>query len=156
MIKNKRGVSPIIATVLLISIVIVIALIIFFWFKGFIKEPITKWDKNIELSCKDVQFDASYSNSSGLQIFNKGNVPIFEVKVRIYKNKGYSTEHLSSGQDNWPDVGLNQGDSFSGELKTSTEGASKIIVIPVLIGKSKNGKRETFTCDEQYGKEISL
>ena len=62
---NKKGVSPIIATILLIALTIIIALIVFQWMKGFTKEAITKFDgTNIELVCNDVQFEASYSNGN--------------------------------------------------------------------------------------------
>ena len=39
---NKKAVSPIISTVLLIMIVIILAIIILLWSRGFIKEAITK------------------------------------------------------------------------------------------------------------------
>jgi len=42
--EKKKGVSPVIATVLLIAMVVVIALIIFLWFRGLTKEAITKFD----------------------------------------------------------------------------------------------------------------
>ena len=63
MIK-KRGVSPVIATVLLISMVVIIGIIIFLWFRGMVGETVTKFGKNIELACEDVVFDASYSTST--------------------------------------------------------------------------------------------
>ena len=44
--KRKKGLSPVIATVLLIGIVIALALIIFLWFRGTMKPAITKFDKN--------------------------------------------------------------------------------------------------------------
>ena len=59
--NKKRGVSPTIATILLIALVIVAAIIVFVWFKSMSKEAVTKFgDKNIELVCEDVEFEASY------------------------------------------------------------------------------------------------
>src|SRR3989344_4073857 len=79
--KSKRSVSPVIATILLIALVIIIALIVFQWMKGFTKEAITKFDgTNIELVCNDVQFEASYSNGN-LVISNIGNVPIYDFNA---------------------------------------------------------------------------
>ncbi|MAG78897.1 hypothetical protein CMI40_00795, partial [Candidatus Pacearchaeota archaeon] len=43
---NKKGVSPVIATVLLVAIVVIIGLIIFQWFRGMTQESIIKFDKN--------------------------------------------------------------------------------------------------------------
>jgi len=41
---HKKGLSPVIATMLLIAIVVVIGLIIFLWFRGMTEEAITKFD----------------------------------------------------------------------------------------------------------------
>src|SRR3989344_782855 len=76
--KKKKGVSPVIATVLLITMVIIIGLIIFLWIKGLVIEGCEKFDKACELNCEDVMFDADYSNGI-LAVSNTGNVPIFRV-----------------------------------------------------------------------------
>jgi len=113
--EKKKGVSPVIATVLLIAMVVVIALIIFLWFRGLTKEAITKFDgQNIELVCMDVSFEASYS-SGVLYIANLGNVPIFGMKMKILSDGSYQTVDLSSG---WPTSGLNQGATYSGDVCT--------------------------------------
>ena len=50
MVMKKRGVSPVIATILLIGIVIVIALIVFLWLRGMQQEAITKFEgMNVEI-----------------------------------------------------------------------------------------------------------
>ena len=60
--KNKMGLSPVVATVLLIAMVIIIGIIIFLWFRGFTHESITKFGvRNVELVCGDVNFQATYS-----------------------------------------------------------------------------------------------
>jgi flagellin-like protein len=76
---NKRGVSPVIATVLLIGIVIVIGLIIFLWLRGLTQEAVFKFDQNIELTCNDVKFSSSYSSGT-LTISNTGNVAIYDIE----------------------------------------------------------------------------
>jgi len=147
--KNK-GVSPVVATVLLISMVIIIALIIFFWIRGFTQEAVVKFDKNIELVCSDVEFEASYSDGF-LYISNLGNIPIFSMKAKTYVEGSHSTITLS---DDWPETGLNQGGVYSAGF--SVGDGEKIALIPVLIGSSENGE-QTFTCEEgQYGEEIIL
>lgn len=56
---KKKGVSPVIATVLLIGIVIALSLIVFIWMSTFIGETITKFDgENVELVCDKVEIDA--------------------------------------------------------------------------------------------------
>jgi len=156
---KKRGLSPVIATVLLVAMVVVIGLIVFLWIRGFIEEPITKFgDRNIKLVCEDVQFEASYSDSTEeIYVSNLGNVPIFNIKLKIFDDKSHSTEDLSKLLDeNWPDEGLLQGSAVSGDISSHIKGITeKIILIPVLLGNSKEGKK-TFTCEDQYGYEIIL
>ena len=154
--KSKKGVSPVIATVLLVALVIVLGLIVFLWMRGLAQETITKFGgENIEKVCDDVSFSASYS-SGVLSISNIGNVPIFSAKVNIYKSDGYELESIKSITTTWPEAGLNQGQVFSGEIDADVSGAEKIVVIPILIGTSDEGKR-SYTCDEdRYGYEIKL
>ncbi len=146
---NKKGISPVIATILLIAIVVVIALIVFLWFRSMTEEATTKFDKNIELVCGDVSFEVDYSSLT-LNIVNTGNVPIFRIKARLYDSGGYITEDL----DGWPTYGLNQGGAYSGTLEASS--ADKIVLIPVLIGNSEKGQK-SFVCDEKnHGEEIII
>jgi len=44
---NKKGISPLIATILLIALVIAIALIVWFWYAEFLKQEIEKgWSES--------------------------------------------------------------------------------------------------------------
>lgn len=150
---EKRGISPVIATVLLIAMVLVIALIVFMWFRGLIQEANTKFDgENIELACDDILFEAEYDNSVGeISILNLGNVPIYEIKIKIIKTAGYETKNLKDISD-WPNTGLNQGELFSDDISSMiTSEVNEIILIPVLLGTAGN-----FDCDEQYGIKIPV
>ncbi len=151
---KKRGISPVIATVLLIGLVVVIGLIVFFWFRGFIQEEGTKFGKNVKLVCEDVKFEADYS-SGILSLSNIGNVPIYRINLRIIKEGGYETKSLSDVSSEWPDTGLNVGEIFSENIQSEVSEANKIIIVPVLIGSSGGGKK-VYTCEEQYGYEINL
>jgi len=152
---KKRGISPVIATVLLIAMVVVVALIIFIWFRGMVGESATKFGKNIELNCEDVEFDASFSSSTDtLSIVNRGNVPIFRVRIKIFEKGSHTTKELDS-DDGWVDTGLGQGGTFSGSLDLAGLNPNKITVFPVLIGEGKDG-RKTYICEGQYGEDIIL
>jgi len=153
-VKNKvNGLSPVIATVLLIVIVIVIALIVFIWIRGMVGDAVTKFDnKNVQLVCGDVAFEASYTGGT-LYIMNSGSVPIFGMNVKDIEIGKHSTFDLRNDSATWPKTGLNQGDVFSEVF--SFEG-SEIVLIPVLLGESKKG-RKTHVCDEkQYGYKIII
>lgn len=155
---NKRGVSPVIATVLLIGIVVALALIVFLWFRSFTQEAVTKFGgENIQLICSDVQFDAGYSAGGELDLSNTGNVPIYSFSLKTIGSQGsYQTTDLSQIFGNWPKTGLNQGAPFSGNIGSLTSGANQIVVDPILRGTTSSGQEESFTCADQYGKTISL
>lgn len=151
---KKRGISPVIATVLLIAMVVVLGLIIFLWFRGFTQEAVTKFDTNVELVCNDVTFDTSYFDGK-LSLINTGNVPIYRVKIKSLGLGSYTTRELST-KNNWPDLGLNQGDTFSQSIIGPDSEIEEIIIIPVLMGNSRSGQK-SFTCDEaQYGYSITI
>lgn len=155
--KTKtRGVSPVIATVLLITMVVVVGLIVFVWFRGMTQEVITKFGgTNIEIVCNDINFDASYSGGM-LAISNTGNVPIFEMDIKIFREGSHETKSIRDLSGNWPDAGVNQGGIFSDDVSSEVGDGNKIILIPILIGKSEKGEK-TFVCSErQHGYEIIL
>ena len=138
---DKRGLSPIIATMLLIAIVVVMGLIIFLWLKGINEEAITKFDNsNIKLVCEEVNFEADYSNNN-LYILNTGNVPIYKMDIKKIGEGIHTTETITNG---WPITGLRQGETYSGYINTTD--AIKLIAIPVLIGKSEKGD-SSYTCE---------
>ena len=145
--KSRRGVSPVIATVLLIAIVIVIGLIVFSWIRGISEEAITKFDgTNVKLICEEVIVDGSYSGGY-LYLSNTGNIPIYRFKAKVESDGSYETTELTEG---WPDTGLLQGGTYSGYLGS----AEKITLIPVLIGTTKDGDKKAYTCEERNGIEI--
>lgn len=154
--KGRRGVSPVIATVLLVTMVIVVGLIIFLWFNSLTQEAVTKFGgKNIELVCGDVDFSSSYDGSA-LAISNNGNVPIFNMKVKISTNGGFETKDIKDISSNWPSVGLKRGGSFlSNDVSTEFSGATDVLLIPVLVGTSDSGE-QSHVCAEQNGQEVFL
>lgn len=153
---GRKGVSPVVATVLLVAMVIVLALIVFLWFNNFTKEAITKFDgQNIETVCNDVDFSSEYSYGV-LTLTNDGNVPIFGMNVRISKSGSHETVKMDELSSDWPSTGLRQGTVFmSGDLSSEFSGATEVTLIPVLVGSSKNGER-AHACTESQGKELAL
>jgi len=151
----KKGVSPVIATVLLIAMVIIIGLIIFLWFKSIIGEESVKFGKSTELACQEVQFEASMQNNN-LYVTNIGNIPIYNLKIKIIKDRGHLTKDMIEDEisSNWG-LGLKQGETFSSTITDNDIlSANKIVLIPILLGTVKN-EEKAFTCNEEYGYEIS-
>lgn len=155
LLKNKSGVSPVVATVLLISMVVVLALIVILWFLSMTEEAVTKFDgQNVEIVCRDVSFEASYG-AGKLLMENTGSVPIFKAKVKKESAGEFTTEEISTEPPgNWPSKGLNPGKAVS--LGYDAGSASVITIIPVLVGESESGMN-SYTCDEkQTGYELTI
>ena len=148
---NKRGVSPVIATVILIAIVIVIGLTIFLWFRGFTGRTGEKFGENLESVCDRVAFDASYSGGN-LFISNIGNIPIYSFVVTVESDGGHDSEDIRILSSAFPEVGLNQQDTFSDSVAAD---GNKIILIPILLGNS-DGEELTHQCKESSGVEINI
>ena len=159
MLSRRKGVSPVIATVLLITMVVVIALIIFLWFRNINKEAITKFDgTNVEIICNNVEFKSSYSLGE-MYVLNSGNVPLYSMKMRISSGGSYNTVDLQDiANSNWPEKGLNSGRAFSSTaLSTLIDGTDEVLLIPVLVGISEeSGEEKLHTCDENFGKELEI
>ncbi|MBD3247607.1 hypothetical protein GF378_03235 [Candidatus Pacearchaeota archaeon] len=152
--KDKKGVSPVIATVLLIGMVVVLALIVFVWMRALARETITKFDgENIELSCDKVSIDADYS-SGILTVTNNGNTPIYRLKMRV-EEVGRETTRVITEDYQWPKFGIDAGMSYTSEqYSLDISGSEEVVLIPVLLGNTEDGKKKTFTCDEKYGYKV--
>jgi len=138
---KKRGVSPVIASVLLIGMVVVIGLIIFLWLRGLTQEAVVKFDKNVELVCADLKFDTEYSGNK-LTVSNIGNVAIYEIKVKMIQDKSFDTQNIKTLTSKWPSAGLNPGRVFSENININA-GIDSLVIIPVLI-------------ESRFGREIIL
>ena len=152
---KKRGLSPVVATVLLIALVVVIGLLIVLWMRGMTKEAVTKFDgENIELICEDVDFDASYSAGT-LSISNtEGNVPIFDLQIKIQEGSSYKTVNARDYGDEWPGTGLNQGGIASLDISDATGEASKLTLIPILRGSVQSGGQKNHVCEKSSSIKI--
>ena len=67
---SRKGISPLIATVMLVAVVIVIAFLVFWWYGEYIEESLEKSEITAEQAClNDVSFSLSQpgclENSTG-------------------------------------------------------------------------------------------
>ena len=149
--RGKRGLSPIIASVLLIALVLVLAAIIFLWARGFISEQIEKFGTPINDLCQDVAFeielvpDPSISGAGvtgyDFEIANRGNVPIHKFDVKEIKGGDSDIQQFPFNVDEGKSV------KQPVELGKDTE---KIVVYPVLIGNIRGKSiNKVFTCSDE-------
>ena len=86
--NNKRGLSPVIATILLVAIVVILGAIIFLWARSFFGERVEKFEMSEDQACEKVALKAEYT-SGDLDIINEGDVALYGFKVEKIK-KGES------------------------------------------------------------------
>ncbi|MEK6757633.1 MAG: archaellin/type IV pilin N-terminal domain-containing protein [Nanoarchaeota archaeon] len=148
MIDKKKGISPVIAVLLLTALTIVMSLTIVAVFQGFIKEKCELSNQACELLCEKVKLESSYSDGR-LYISNLGNVPIHDVEIKISVAGGYETKSiLEDFLVNWSEEGLAPGKVFSGYINIGD--SSQALLIPVLKGDNE----KIHSCGEGFEKNI--
>ena len=152
---RKKGLSPVIATVLLITLVMILASIIFLWARGFISEQIQKFEKPIKDQCGLIDFDVAVvpgiRAQYALEAVNHGDIDIYRLDIK--KTLGGNSEiskfkfSISAGQPVKQDAFLLMEDGSYPET---------ITVYPVLLGNVRGiGSNKVFTCVE-LGTRITI
>jgi flagellin-like protein len=149
---KRKGLSPVVATVLLISIAVVLAVIVLFWARGFISEKIQKSDEPVENSCESLVFGAEIdSNDNELVVINRGNVPIYGISV---KEEGIGFVSISGTVDK--DVTLGDSVVFGGgEIAPGFTFVldEEYIIVPRILGETKDAK-VPHSCDDDFGLKV--
>ncbi len=134
---NKRGITPIIATLLLIAIVVVVIAIIFMWSKSFIKESVQKKGLPADQACSEVKLQKSCSDGV-LSMSNLGNIPIYQFDVK--KNLGSRT--VLQHSDDF--VGIGE----SVEVFLGTDCPTDYKIVPYILGNSGSSNK-IYNCVNQ-------
>lgn len=152
---RKKGLSPVIATVLLISMALVLAIIIFIWARSHVQEQIEKENQNIELVCGQTSFVAeAFAGTRELWIENTGSVALWGVEVRIKRTGEVAGAYEFKGESGAGSYTVNPGQTKKMELTSYAQEGDTIIVSPILLGKSKTrNDRVPHICDVEYGVE---
>jgi len=146
---DKRGISPIISTVILIMIVIVLAIIILLWSRGFIEEAILKeiagTEKTTRQFCGEVGM-TRILDGERFGFTNSGNVPIYKVNLKtVLKDSGTSTTTTIL-----PEEGGLVNPGFTTIIKGHDyNDYEEVKIIPILLGESKSGGITEFPCPEE-------
>lgn len=148
---EKRGISPVIATVLLIAITLVAGVVIVVWARSFVGEQATKYNQPIANACGQISFvaDASISGSV-INVVNKADVPIYGIKLMTTGTSGSSVQigdNIISREDRTGTLKVGETGTFP--LPTEASGYTEFKVIPVILGES-GGKQQYYPCDSAY------
>ena len=157
--KNKKAISPLIATVLLVAISVAAASMIYVWMQGFIGEGTDKNGAPIERSCEQLSYTAEISDDKTLMINNQGNIPIKEFLIKATNNDSqiitYEKNPARDADSHIPAI-------YAGTVvklmirEIYDTGITSIEVIPVLYGKgTKAGQPKIAYCPNQK-QEIQL
>lgn len=148
---DKRGISPVVATVLLIVIALILGVIIFLWARSFVMEKAVKFGEPIENACGSISFEAEADSiSSEISIINRGSVPIYEFE--IYKlDSGSRTFVVKAGCR--AKTGIGAGENCNVLVTEGLTSGRQISIVPVILG-TKGNENEEYTCLDS-GEEIT-
>ncbi len=135
--KDKRAISPVIATVLLIVVAIALFLLIFFWIRGFQKEAVLKYGTPVETVCSSIRYEGSYAGGT-LQVTNTGSVTI--SKVAVFRIMGGQTTLVGNVTNIQPASSSTMGNLGS---------CDRIKLVPYLLGQTKSGAYRESPCNNQ-------
>ena len=152
---SKRALSPVVATVLLVSIVIILGLIVFLWTRGFVSERVEKFGRTVEMSCNDINFEAEILSNAGdetLDIINRGNVPIYGLNIKEIGRGEILVNQVFDGT-----LGLGQSNSIdlTNDHNIDLDFGDRILIVPIILGETNNGK-VSHECVDENGKEVSV
>ncbi len=151
--RGKKALSPVIATVLLIAIALVLAVIIFLWARTFIGEGLEKEGRAIDKSCESVVFAVeafigTVPTDSKVVIENMGNVAIYGIDIRSVDSAAGT---ISQAEEFTNSITI--GNTGETDLPSGISEGDTLVVIPILLGE-KGTQTGTHKCDEDYGVEI--
>ena len=146
LLRGKKGLSPVIATVMLVALVLVLAAIVFMWARGFIGEQVEKGGRSTESVCREVSFKLDFiekpSDASKLKgdlyVSNTGNANINSLEVRAHKDGNADITVFDA------DVVIGGTDVVQISLD---EKPDKLVIFPRILGQIKNKKiNKAVTC----------
>jgi len=155
-LKRRRGLSPEIATILIVLLVIIFIFIIFLWARTWTGEQLTKQGNPVDSMCGQVVYKYEILTDGDfpvLAVTNTGNIPLYGFEVRADFD---GNEKLKSYQ-----MPLNEGDSGRKEINfgsdfSETGTPDKLIIYPIIAGNVKGSKiNRPYPC-LNTGEEINL
>ena len=144
---NKKGLSLIVGVVILITLTITMAGIIFSWSGSFISKL------SPPIDCSQIGFEAEIYNEGGnyfLGIVNSADVPLKGLVIKSIE-KGESLVRKEVDIDVQPGAT----DEITLEFIDSTNAGDKFLVVPKISIKDSNGIDIIKVCDDKNGFETA-
>jgi hypothetical protein len=127
----------------MVLLVLVLAVIVFLWARGFLGEQVEKFGAPIEEYCNRIRFYAT-RDGSNLEILNNGEVDIRHFDIK--KFKGGNSE-IARFDDFQLDAGESKILHVTFEMENGDD-PDKIVIYPALLGniEGSGAKNSVFTC----------
>ena len=160
-VSNRRAISPVIATVLLIVITVSLFGIIYAWSRSFIKEETLKFGGTAKSLCSQVNLKITNtqkgSNNISMHLDNVGNINVYKIMIQFVGPGIKKAAEYSAGSG---DAALSAGMSIDQTFNVATDinlgSVNKLIITPVLLGKgAKSGDYQEYECNG-YETEVPL
>jgi len=162
---DKRGISPVIATVLLVGLAVIIAFVIFLWAKSTLAEQYLKFSEPVDRACELVNFDSEiFMDGTGsdatakFSVVNKGNIPLYGFKM-YDKGSGSLKEirelQCRANDDSGLTITLGNGESCTVSGITEVEKNDVVLVVPQILAERGN-QEVPYTCDKSFGDELDV
>ena len=170
--KNKHGISVIVGYVLLISITIIMATIVFAWLKTYVPNDSTECPDGVSILIKDYVYDCK--NSLNLTIKNNGRFSITGYLIHARNSSGqqlaiidltpyYDTRFGGLKLNSWVKFDLTGENTLEPEKQKNQTfnlpdgavefGVIKSVEIIAAIYQTENGKQSFLTCTNSRVKQ---
>ena len=159
MADNRRGISPVIATALLLGLAVVIGLIIFLWARSTLVEQYLKFSEPVERSCEKVNFKSEiYAENGGknVSVLNQGNVPIYGFKLYSKTNSEFKeVQDVQCFSSDGVPITLGNGESCVRGLVSGVQSGTKVLIVPQMLAERGN-QEVPYLCDKSFGDELDV
>ncbi|MFH1425605.1 MAG: hypothetical protein ABIG28_02660 [archaeon] len=142
---NKKALSLVIATVLLISLGITLALLIMGFNKNFLSTLSPPTD------CEGINFKADLYENNGkiyLDVVNQGTVKISGFQIKSVKQGELKIEEEIERE-------TNPGKTETIDLNSVSNSENKFLIVPV-VSRENPDRKTARPCTNQYGLEVEL
>lgn len=133
---NKKGISPLVATVLLVGFTLALAIVVWMWAGGFLEERAQKAGKiaNAEISCiTDVGFSVIEScksnNKLTITVENRKSEPLNGFTLRIEDGDNFEVKSITQQINNLEVKKLS--------VETNINPQSFVLVPQIIIGSGE-------------------
>lgn len=145
--KQKKGISPLIATVLILGFTVALAAIIMVWGQRFTTGTMktTEETSNLQMACAtDVDFDMSVCKTAAglyyMTIDNKGTKKIEDLAMRFYDADGTTITGKNAGNDGLFDSGVEAYAITDGTYTAGASEATDLVLVEAVPKISIGGK----------------